>query len=195
MLHEFPTRGAKADDLELFLQQFLGQLPLLMVVREPCTPRDLPERVYLAADCHPNSLARLAARIRESDPAYFMLPKPIPLADRVRMPAALAAETIVKLFYLDALHYELGERTTGFTRDELLTVFRRVFGTEWVSHEDLQSESFDHYWRDLGLAIYSDDMRELAKPQLHIRIVVRWSPRGGEIRSPDRNETGEANER
>lgn len=180
VLHELQDRGAQTTDLEGFLQRFLWQrFPVLLIVREPCAPRDLPDTVYLSAACDVVLLSQFAERIRAQHKAFASLSKPVPMAKAVRLDSRLAAETIVKLFYLKSFLYESGERVTAYSRDELLTVFRRVFGTDVVRHEDLQSDSFERYWREHGLKLQDNHLRELAKPQLHVRLVVALPSSGG----------------
>ena|GEM_PF-296267 len=177
VLHEFPDRGEQTSALEDFLQRFVAQdMPVLLIVREPCAPRDLPETVYLSAKCNLRLLESLAKRIKDSHPEFVNMPQPKALATSVRMHSRLAAETIVKMFYLESFQYEIQERVTSFSRDGLLDAFRRVFGTDNVRHEDLQSDSFDRLWDQHGLCLQDKALRELAKPQLHIRIIARWFP-------------------
>ena len=184
LLHELPTRGAKRSDLEQLLAMFLpAELPILLIVREPCAPRDLPPTVYLHADCKPANLAALAKAIQHRHPAVFGDEPPVQMQGKVRLPARLAVETVIKIFYLDAFHYELAEVVTSYTRDELLDVFRNVFGTEHVKHTDLQSDSFDKLWNKHKFRLTDSAHTELARPQLHISLIAQWSPpspsRGG----------------
>ena len=177
VLHELPDRGARNQDLEAFLQKFIWRdMPVLIIAREPCAPRDFPETVYISADCSPKLLVDFASFIRKSHTIFQEKPDPVAMANCVRMDYRLAVETIVKLFYIESFAYEIEERITSFTRDELLRAFRRVFGNENVRHEDLQSDSFDRFWSQLGLKIADYEMRELSKPQLHMRIVAKWFP-------------------
>jgi hypothetical protein len=96
--------------------------------------------------------------------------------DAVRLASLLAAETIVKLFYIDSFNYELEERVTSFGRDELVGLFCRVFGTDNVRHTDLQSDSFERLWKQLGLKVTDGSMKEGVRPQLHVQIVAKFFP-------------------
>lgn len=178
VLHELPNRGSQTDDLEALLSRFLWRnLPVLAIAREPCMPPGLPERVYLKADCRPDTLAELARRIRSAHPLSFgQQAAPEPMATHVRMSSLLAVETIWKLFYLDSLRYELEERVTSFARDDLLKAFNNVFGTAQVESSALQSGSFNRFWSHLGIHLQSEDRRELPKPEIHARIVAHWTP-------------------
>lgn len=175
LLHELPNRAGHTTDIEAFLARLLEPgLPGRLVLREPCAPRDLPDTVYLHADCDPNTLAKLANRIRTTYPTVFPEDYPLPMHEKVRMSSRLAAETIVKIFYLDSLSYEIDEVVTAFTRDELLNTIRVVFGTDNVRHTDLQSDSFDKFWSTYGFRLTDSANRELPRPQLHIAFEVSW---------------------
>jgi hypothetical protein len=103
VLHELPDRGSRTNDIERFLNKFLwNDISVLLIAREPCAPRDLPPTVYLSADCSPKTLAELAEKIRLAHPYSFGTEAPEPMATSVRLNSRLAAETIVKLFYLDS---------------------------------------------------------------------------------------------
>lgn len=187
VLHELPDRGSGKKDLEDLLGKFLWhKVPVLAIAREPCMPAGLPNMVYLKADCQPDMLAALANRVRSTHPLFFESEAaPVAFYDHVRMGARLAVETIWKLFYLDSFVYELGEKITSFTRDELLTAFRNVFGTRQVRSSLFQTDSFDRLWSDLGLQLQDEQRRDLAKPEIHIRIVAKWTPPS--LASPDGN--------
>lgn len=175
LLHELPNRGGKTTDVEALLARFLEpKLPGKMIIREPCAPRDLPEIVYLRADCQPANLATLADRIRRAHPEVFKEPEPVPMYEKVRMSSRLAVETIVKVFYLDSFTYELDEVVTAFTRNELLDAVRNVFGTDNVRHADLQSDSFERFWNMYGFRLTDAQHRECARPQLHIALIATW---------------------
>lgn len=177
VLHEFPNRGGGTEDLEGFLHKFLWRrLPVLAIAREPCMPDGLPPVVYLSADCRPDNLANLARRIQSAHSEFLTEMAPAPMAKSVRMSSRLAIETVAKLFYLESLPYEIEERITSFTKQELVGAFRNVFETENVRTETLQTDSVHHLWRELGIVLQDEDHRELAKPELHVRIVAKWRP-------------------
>lgn len=179
VLHEFPNRGAGTTDIEGFLQKFLWrQLPVLAVAREPCMPEGLPPTVYLAANCRPDILAELAKRVRSAHSEFLSEMEPAAMARKVRMGSRLAIETLVKLFYIESLSYEIEERITSFTKQELVGAFRNVFGTENVRTEAFQTDSLDRFWRALGIVMQDEDQRELPKPEVHVRIVAKWLPPG-----------------
>ncbi|MBN1617909.1 tetratricopeptide repeat protein [Candidatus Dojkabacteria bacterium] len=177
LLHELPNRGEKTEDIEGILARFIHKdYPVQFVVREPCAPRDLPSTVYLKANCNPKLLSQLSLKIKNTHPYVFPGSPPVPFNDSVRMSSRLAVETIVKIFYLNSFAYELEEVVTFFTRDELLDVFRRVFGTDNVRHTDLQSDSFDRFWNIYRFNLSDRHLTELSKPQLHISIEAKWTP-------------------
>jgi tetratricopeptide (TPR) repeat protein len=179
VLHEFPNRGSGTRDLESFLHKFLWHdLLVLAIAREPCMPTELPPTVYISAGCRPDILAKLAKRIRDVHPDLRGSQDVYPMAEKVRMDSRLAVETIVKLFYLDSLAYEINEKVTSFTKQELVDAFRNVFGTDNVRTETLQTDSLDRFWRDLSIRWWDLQLRELPKPELHIRIVAKWIPPG-----------------
>jgi len=177
VLHEFPNRGVGTKDLEGFLHKFLWRrLPVLAIAREPCMPDGLPPVVYLTADCRPDTLADLAKRIRDAHREFLAEAVPVPMAKTVRMGSRLAIETVAKLFYLESLFYEIEERVTSFTKQELVGAFRNVFETENVRTEAFQTASVDRFWKELHITMHDENHQELAKPELHVRIVAKWFP-------------------
>jgi hypothetical protein len=177
LLHELPDRGSQSTDLVAFLGRFTTlDVPVLMVVREPCAPRDLPQDTFLSANCSVENLLAFVNRIRAAHAEFMVLPEPIRVKDAVRLASLLAAEAIVKLFYIDSFNYELEERVTSFGRDELVGLFCRVFGTDNVRHTDLQSDSFERFWKQLGLKVTDGSMKECVKPQLHVQIIAKFFP-------------------
>jgi hypothetical protein len=177
VLHELPNRGGAAKDLESFLQKFIWQdLSVLAIAREPCMPDDLPPVVYLSANCRPDLLAKLASHIRSKHHQFVAEQEPAPMANSVRMGSRLAVETLVKLFYIESLTYEIEERVTAFTKQELVNAFCNVFGNENVRTEGFQTASVDRFWKALGILLRDPQQRELPRPELHVRVIARWIP-------------------
>lgn len=173
LLHELPDRGSRITDLEGFLQKFLWRsVPIVLIVREPCLPKGLPDIVYLSADCDPRTIVAVAEKIIAKHPSFAGHERPLALNSKVKIDSGLAIETVMKMLYIEQINYEIQERITSYTRDEYLRIFRNVFTDKNITYEDIQTDSFNMLWNKYGFKLYDNNNRELERPQLHIRVIA-----------------------
>lgn len=175
LLHELPNRGSKITDLEGFLQKFIrNDIPIVFIMREPCFPYDLPEFVYLSADCHPNSIVFIADKIKARHPEFANVPEPLEFHDKVKINSRLAIETVMKLLYVEEINYEINERITSYSDNEYIKSFSVVFGSEnIVKYEKIQTDSFNKLWKKYKIKMCDMDLKEILRPQIFVRIVAK----------------------
>lgn len=151
VLHELPKRSPNFD-----LNHFVGELtwdwdPFLLFSREPCEPSGWPDNVEIHVPTIESSiLESLANEIRVT----LQLDGPVLRAgpDYVSMPQALAAETLMKIFYLEDYNHEIEEQVTSLNPLEFITILEKYLGPNSTSLTMLSTQSFTQKYRDLGVS-------------------------------------------
>lgn len=175
VLHEVFDRS-KSPDVERLLGNLLAiNVPIHLVLREPCAPTGWPPIVYLSADCSNENLHKLAMEIRRYHTTFQHDPEPQCFESGVRLDPILAVETITKLFYIDDLPYEIEERVTSLGSASLTTYLANVLGGyEKVEKSmSLQTESFNKLWKEYKVKAFGTSRQELAKPELHKLVYAK----------------------
>lgn len=185
VIHELFDRADNFDPQGFFGAIFSRRdIPVWFTYREPGIPEKWPEAVYLRADCAPESLLRIAKAIVDRHASFGgLLPVPAVIGDHVRLNRALAVETIVKLFYLDDLTYELAERSTAVDHQAMNNYLWFAIGQSALNNSaaaistlSAPSESFLTLWQEHKIEVLTADMSgkrsQLPILESHTRLVA-----------------------
>jgi hypothetical protein len=185
VIHELYDRSDGGFDAARFFSTIFADqsVPTWFTYREPGVPEKWPEEVLLAAKCRPNSLLDLALAIRHRHPKFNTDGlEPHVFGDHVRMHRALAMETVVKLFYLDGLAYELQERSTAVDHQRLESILLVAVGATAMGEGrasvrtiSAATRSFVDRWRELGVTVFGyEDERAtpLVLPESQTRVIA-----------------------
>lgn len=185
VIHELYDRSQSRFDSARFFGTIFGDptIPTWFTYREPGVPEKWPGEVLLQARCRPQSLLDLAWIIRRRHRSFELTrQEPHVLGDHVRMDRGLAMETLVKLFYLSGLPYELEERSTSVDHQRLESTLMMAVGhaaarerraSVWST--SAPTGSFMDRWRDLGVTAsgYEDDREiRLSLPESQTRVIA-----------------------
>lgn len=151
ILHELPTRSKGFT-----LNRYFGLLAEADVVigREPIRPHDWPETVVLSGEFDADTMVKLVNLIRQYNEAFANRRFEAIKINRhsVMIDSALAIETLTKAFYSEDFLYELGERITSYSAEELLRNLSMTFKpTHRCWKEVTTSPSFEHFWDNSGV--------------------------------------------
>jgi hypothetical protein len=163
VIHELPDRGDQGfKPVEFFsdIYRHAGD-DIWFTYREPGVPEKWPDTVLLGADCSPSSLLELASVIAQHHQELRELhPKPKVTGDHVYIHRALAMETIVKVFYLDDLPYEIQERSTSVNHSRLISDLSLAIGNKArratranILTESSATTSFCTFWSAHGIEV------------------------------------------
>ncbi len=185
VIHElFDRSGHTFDSTRFFGTIFADStIPTWFTYREPGIPEKWPAQVVLEAHCRPESLLQLALLIRSRHKSFQSVGlEPHILGDHVRLHRNLAMETLVKLFCVENLTYELQERSTSVDHQALESTLMMAVGHRAVGEQrgDVWSTSaptgsFMERWRELGISVsgYEDGrVSRLPLPESQTRVIA-----------------------
>jgi hypothetical protein len=189
VIHELFDRAESFDPQGFFGAIFARRdIPVWFTYREPGIPEKWPEAVYLRADCAPESLLQIAIAIVNRHATLGGLqPAPAVIGDHVRLNRALAVETIVKLFYLDDITYELAERSTAVDHQAMNNYLWFAIGQSAlnnnaaaISTRSAPSESFLTLWQEYKIEVLTADISgkrsQLPILESHTRLIAWRQP-------------------
>ena len=186
VIHELFDRGKdRFDPIGFFGQIFSdSDIPVWFSYREPGRPEKWGKDVILSANCSRENLLVLSNTIcQRHESLAALLPTPAPVGDGIRMNSTLAMEVLAKLFYIDDLVHEIGERSTAVEHQRLLNALSLAIGEEAqrtgrceVSSASSPSESFRRYWHEHGVRVRGltadYTQRELPLAESHTRVTA-----------------------
>lgn len=150
ILHEIIRE--KVFELEGFLSSLCQRYQrLLLYIREPCEPINLPENVLLGFGAVRASelmhFGQLVASRLGIDTSVSVYSDSMILCGR-----QLAGEVIVKLFYIDDFDYEIQERITAVNPTELASLVLTIDSNFVIEQSLLNSASYQrNFHRDVRL--------------------------------------------
>ncbi|HEX8211217.1 MAG TPA: tetratricopeptide repeat protein [Longimicrobium sp.] len=173
VLHELPTRSPGYDVNHLLGEALWKWDPCYLFCREPCSPRQWPERVKLsvagvdgtllrALASHVGSMLGIPGEARSSGP------------DAILVSRDLAVELLFKLFYIRDYAYEIGERVTSVSPERLLAAAAAALKGGIVTPRWQNSDSFERLYREYGVEAADPETNDkLPLPIAYVRLVGR----------------------
>lgn len=185
VIHELFDRSGDLFDPTRFFGTIFSDstIPTWFTYREPGVPEKWPKHVILQAQCGPDSLLQLALLIHRRHRKFQSVgPEPYIFGDHVRLHKDLAMETLVKLFYLEDLAYELEERSTSVDHQVLGSTLMMAIGDRAVSEQrgnvwsaSAPTGSFMERWRELGICVSGYENGRISRqplPESQTRVIA-----------------------
>jgi hypothetical protein len=161
VIHELHDRSDEHFDMASFIGSIFRheEVAIWFTSREPGVPEKWPEEILLHANCHSESLLKLAEAIVARHPTFAKLrPKPHIFGDNVRLHKTLAMEVIAKLFYIDDLKHEINERSTAMEHAKFQSMLMLAIGESSVKQQRANATtvsaptiSFQKNWQEFQI--------------------------------------------
>ena len=169
VLHEIIQETV--TELQSFVASLCQRYPnVLLYIREPCEPTNLPDRVFLefgdlTAD-QLEGLGRLIAR------KLNLLDDISKVSDRaIRCNRKLASELIVKLFYIDDFEYEIREKITAVDPTSLASLLFAIEPHFTIEQSLMNSASFQRQFYE-QVRLYDPENQQPLLPLSFTKLVA-----------------------